>query len=124
MILYSPTTNSFYETSLQYNDLPIDCIEISNEKHSDLLERQGNENKQIIPDESGNPILVESVSYITWDDVRILRNEKLAESDWIMLQDAKPKPNKEVWLDYRQKLRDITENFADPNLIIWPPEPI
>ena len=48
------------------------------------------------------------------------RNRKLAATDWRATVDY-PGDDKQLWLDYRQALRDITEQ--DPNNIIWPEEP-
>ena len=47
-------------------------------------------------------------------NVRILRNIKLAESDWAMLADAPT--DKEEWGDYRQALRDFPAT--------WEPGPV
>lgn len=55
--------------------------------------------------------------------VRVKRNELLAKSDWTQLPDS-PLDNtaRNVWADYRQSLRDITEN-VDPFSIVFPDEP-
>ena len=45
--------------------------------------------------------------------LRIERNQKLAETDWRMVEDY-PLPNKLEWKTYRQALRDLPET-ADPN---------
>lgn len=53
--------------------------------------------------------------------VRDVRNALLAESDWTQLADTSA--NKEAWAIYRKKLRDITTDFSDPNLVVWPTKP-
>lgn len=59
---------------------------------------------------------------ITWDTIRAQRNGLLFESDWVGLSDSNP-PNKQAWLDYRQALRDIPQNFTNPEDVIWPTKP-
>jgi len=57
------------------------------------------------------------------EPLRLLREErdkKLAETDWRATVDY-PGNDKQLWLDYRQALRDVTEQ--DPNNVIWPSEP-
>lgn len=58
-----------------------------------------------------------------WAAVRATRDERLAATDWVTLRaqeqgTAVPQP----WLDYRQALRDITDQ-ADPLNIVWPEPP-
>ena len=60
---------------------------------------------------------------ITWDQVRMKRNALIAQSDWVMFEDASPKPSKEAWLTYRQVLRDIPQTFSKPEEVVWPEKP-
>lgn len=60
---------------------------------------------------------------VNWEIIRQNRDQLLKESDWTLLNDATPKPNKEAWLDYRQTLRDITSIFSTPESVIWPTRP-
>ena len=58
-----------------------------------------------------------------WARVRYLRDTLLAECDWVTVKatergEAVP----QVWLDYRQALRDITQQ-SDPENIVWPEKP-
>lgn len=55
-----------------------------------------------------------------WANVRSERNAKLAACDWTQLPDAPV--DHAVWAEYRQALRDIT-NQTDPFNIMWPQEP-
>lgn len=55
-----------------------------------------------------------------WSLVRGDRNRRLAETDWTQLPDAPVDAS--VWAEYRQALRDITDQ-EDPFNIIWPAEP-
>jgi len=56
-----------------------------------------------------------------WADIRVQRDGLLASSDWTQLPDVFL-PNKDLWIIYRQNLRDIT-NQADPYNIVWPSAP-
>lgn len=55
-----------------------------------------------------------------WAIVRAERNAKLVASDWTQVLDAPV--DAAAWAEYRQALRDITEQ-ADPFAIMWPPVP-
>ena len=55
-----------------------------------------------------------------WVIIRAERNAKLAASDWTQLPDA-PVDAAE-WAEYRQELRDVTDQ-TDPFDIAWPTAP-
>lgn len=58
-----------------------------------------------------------------WAKVRADRDQRLAKTDWIVtksLEAGEAVPT--VWVEYRQALRDITEQ-EDPFNIIWPELP-
>lgn len=49
---------------------------------------------------------------MTWDEVRMLRDQALANSDWRALKDVTlPNP----WRDFRQALRDLPQNHEEAN---------
>ena len=54
--------------------------------------------------------------------VRFLRYEKLRLCDYVVLEDSQVS-NKDAWKTYRQALRDVPANNADPDNISWPTEP-
>lgn len=60
-------------------------------------------------------------------EVRIIRNELLARSDWTQLPDSPLSDTKKTeWQAYRQSLRDITgmiEGVSSLDEIVWPSEP-
>jgi hypothetical protein len=56
-----------------------------------------------------------------WEEVRIIRNELLKESDWTQLNDIS-QTIKDLWSTYRQELRDVT-NQQNPFNIEWPVKP-
>lgn len=55
-----------------------------------------------------------------WAFVRADRNRRLTDCDWTQLPDAPV--DAAVWAEYRQALRDITQQ-ADPFNITWPVAP-
>lgn len=56
-----------------------------------------------------------------WIEIRSIRYGRLIGSDWTQLPDV-PLETKAVWAEYRQQLRDIT-NQTDPFNIVWPTPP-
>jgi len=60
---------------------------------------------------------------IKWEEVREKRNQLLSECDWTQFQDS-PISGEQLtlWQNYRQSLRDIT-NQSNPFEIIWPTKP-
>lgn len=66
-----------------------------------------------------------------WSEFRRARNKRLAWSDWSQLSDVSlTDEKKELWVDYRQKLRDLTNVIEDPKPLVldfyhpdWPEMP-
>lgn len=56
-----------------------------------------------------------------WSDIRKLRDQYLLACDWTQLPDV-PEATKELWMAYRQALRDVTDQ-DDPFNIEWPVAP-
>lgn len=120
---YSPLTKGFYLKDIHGDNIPPDSVEITEEEHKNLLEQQSN-GKEIVSSETGKPIAINSLPISpTWEQIRIQRNILLSESDWAIMEDANPKPSKQAWLDYRQALRNIPQNFTNPEDVIWPQKP-
>jgi hypothetical protein len=71
---------------------------------------------QVVPD-LGFPRTPEAA----WAATRAQRSQLLQQSDWTQLPDV-PLATKDAWAEYRQALRDITEQ-PDPFNIIWPTPP-
>ena len=73
----------------------------------------------------------EILSTFPMGELRIVRNEKLAETDWSQSPDV-PSTTKNKWLAYRQALRDLPasanptldeDGFLDHSSVTWPTEP-
>lgn len=57
----------------------------------------------------------------TANGVRIERTRLLKESDWTQVSDAPV--DKAAWAEYRQELRDITDQEGFPYSVTWPTAP-
>lgn len=59
-----------------------------------------------------------------WVDVRGERDILLARCDWTQNSDSPlSESSKSAWANYRQQLRDVPQDNADPNNISWPTAP-
>lgn len=59
-----------------------------------------------------------------WDYIKGVRKGLLSASDWTQLLDSPlSAADKTKWADYRQKLRDITEDFKKPEDVTFPETP-
>jgi len=68
-----------------------------------------------------NPAFPDATNEQKWEQVRLWRNDELAKSDWKVLPDSPL--NKNLWIEYRQALRDITTQCLDANDVILPVKP-
>jgi uridine kinase len=115
-IYYSPSEKGFFidDTGEQ---IPDDVIEISSEKHQEMLHEINMNNKNIV-------IIDGSITYedarplLTWDKIRKRRNKLLMLSDYTQVNDWPG--DKQAWVAYRQALRNIPQNYSNPEDVIWP----
>lgn len=54
------------------------------------------------------------------NDLRNVRNSKLAETDW---WGASDNTMSQAQTDYRQALRDITDTYSSLDTVVWPTKP-
>lgn len=57
----------------------------------------------------------------TWDNIRRRRDAELSASDWTQVADAPV--DSAAWAVYRQALRDVPQDFATPDEVVWPTPP-
>ncbi len=57
-----------------------------------------------------------------WEDLRASRNAYLSQTDWTQVPDV-PDATKTKWQSWRQELRDLPANTADPSNVTWPTKP-
>ncbi len=57
-------------------------------------------------------------------EIRQKRNQLLQETDWTQFPDS-PLKNKQksAWNKYRQQLRDLPQDFKNPENVKWPKKP-
>lgn len=58
---------------------------------------------------------------ITWDTIRSKRNQLLRDTDWTMIPGATV--DQAQWAAYRQILRDLPQNYDNPEDVVWPTQP-
>jgi hypothetical protein len=67
------------------------------------------------------PSEAEEAAERAWAALRAERNARLSASDWTQVADAPV--DAAAWAAYRQALRDMPENTADPLAPVWPAQP-
>ena len=55
------------------------------------------------------------------ESIRSTRNNLLKQSDWTQIPDCTV--DKTIWAEYRQQLRDISNQEGFPHNVVWPEEP-
>ena len=62
-------------------------------------------------------------SSLTWNDIRLKRDEILISTDWTMTTGATV--DQAQWAAYRQVIRDIPQTYKDktPDDVVWPTQP-
>jgi len=60
--------------------------------------------------------------YMTWDEVKRNRDDILLKTDWRDLP-SYPGADQAAWRTYRQKLRDLPQDYAEVEDIVFPMEP-
>jgi len=71
------------------------------------------------PDPKPDPEISENSA---WQIIYDKKERLLRGTDYRVLPDANPE-TKELWLAYRETLRNITESFSTPEGVIWPVPP-
>lgn len=59
---------------------------------------------------------------LAWRSLRSKRDNLLSGSDWTQIADAPV--DQAAWAAYRQTLRDLPANTADPFNPVWPVKPL
>jgi hypothetical protein len=60
----------------------------------------------------GEEIISDTMNNVDWSSIRNMRKHILSECDYMFLSDQTPS---QEWIDYRQFLRDLPQNFTDSN---------
>lgn len=65
------------------------------------------------------------VEQYAWAAVRRTRDDLLALTDYLMMLDYPiSDEDRQKVKEYRQSLRDVTNNSATPNAVVWPEMPV
>ena len=72
---------------------------------------------------AGNTVEAAKEYVLTWDDIRVTRDEILRDTDWTMTSGATV--DQAQWAAYRQVIRDIPQTYKDktPADVVWPTQP-
>jgi hypothetical protein len=66
----------------------------------------------------------EQIASEKWAEVRVRRDRLMSACDWTQLPDAALTAQQKLdWADYRQALRDIPQDFGNPDDVIFPEAP-
>ena len=120
-IFYSASAKGFYNTEVGYSSYPNDIVDVT-DQYEYLFDQITYHNKRIIVVSGSVELVNIPIPPITWDTIRAERDKLLAASDYTQLLDA-PVPNQSQWAAYRQQLRDITQSFSSPDVVVWPNAP-
>lgn len=104
--------------------IPKDAVPISDADHRALLDAQSG-GAYIVPGPDGRPVSTTEAPAVSKAEAVALtrgkRNRLLAASDWTQMADAPLDDGQRLaWREYRQALRDITD---EPNGTPWPTPP-
>lgn len=117
---YSPSTKGFYNPEANHDFYPDDIIEISDERHMELLYATHLDGKEIYV-ENGEILLRDRTQVVTWQSIRNSRNRLLKQSDYTQMPDWPG--DKQAWAEYRQTLRDLPQMYENPSEVNWPTAP-
>ena len=60
----------------------------------------------------GEEIISDTMNNVDWPSIKNMRKHVLSECDYMFLSDQSPS---QEWIDYRQFLRDLPQQFTDSN---------
>ena len=80
--------------------------------------------REMTEDEISN--LIDDATAPRLEELRSVRNAKLAETDWVVIKEREEGgsvSNFADWKTYRQALRDITDSATSLDDVTWPEKP-
>lgn len=63
------------------------------------------------------------LNQVKWDEIREDRSRLLNDADKLVNVAEDAGIDSAVYRNYRQALRDIPQNFDDPDAVVWPEKP-
>lgn len=117
---YDKTTTDFigWYVDAIHSVIPQPNIEVTREEY-ELYSKLMYENQKKLNVFNGRVITSQYVPEITWDDIRMTRDEKIDSTDWTQLPDVE-ESKRTSYAMYRQALRDIPQKYNTPAEVIWP----
>lgn len=128
-MFYAKSTSGFYIREIHGDNIPDDAVEITQQKHTALLQGQS-EGKVITADENGCPVLIDPPQSTTEqlaDTVRAERDRLIESVRWRIERHndelalgIEPTEPLEPLLQYAQDLRDVPQQEGFPEAVEWP----
>lgn len=68
---------------------------------------------------------MDNLTYEKWRNIKSQKNLLLVQTDWCVLPDSPLSLELiQAMKEYRQKLRDITKDFTNPDEVVFPTNPL
>jgi hypothetical protein len=102
-----------------HSTIPVDAVEVSDALFFQTIEEDDGEwfkTGDVIAKRPFTPIPE------TAETVRFKRDFLITQTDWTQGYDI-PQVTKDLWIPYRQELRDITLQSGFPTSVTWPVKP-
>ena len=124
-VFFSAAKGGFYIDTV-HDCIPDDAVEISAERHAELLRDQA-AGGRISADADGRPVIGNHPEPSQEDralNARRVRTQLLTASDYRAMPDyPQGESERASWLAYRQQLRDLPATKGFPSSIGWPTPP-
>lgn len=103
-----------------HSTIPVDAVEVSDTLFFQTINEDDGEWFK-----SGNVIAKRAFTPVseTAETIRFKRDYLISQTDWTQGYDI-PQTTKDLWIPYRQELRDITLQSGFPANITWPIKPV
>jgi hypothetical protein len=123
---FSPSTSGFYADAIHGGNIPADGVEITAERHAELLDGQAS-GKVIRASDDGQPLLLDpalpSAPQLA-AVARARRDALIRGCDWTQLSDSPlAEDQRSAWALYRAALRQVPDQPGFPTFITWPEAP-
>lgn len=81
-------------------------------------------NGVVVNNDLSSDFLNEAYSGERWFEIRNERDRLISETDWTQTSDAPLSDKKKAeFAEYRVRLRNITQDYSDPDTVVFPQKP-
>lgn len=120
---YSPSTKGFYLEGVHAN-MPEDVFSVKPEQYVELMTGQMEGKEIYLAGTAKLGLRDQTAPEKTWEQVRAKRDRMLTNCDWTQMSDCPLSDEKKnLWREYRQKLRDLPTAYGKPSQVVWPSAP-